>query len=54
MGIMLSKQDDKNAELTRRINADLREKMKGTAKMEGPEFVEDFTDPDELFKNIRL
>lgn len=32
MGILMTKEDDKNEELTRRINADLREKAEATSK----------------------
>ena len=41
---MLQKEDDKNIELTRRINADLRAKMAATSKAEDyetPDFTED-------------
>ena len=45
MGIMVSKKDDVTDELTRRINADLREKMNASSKpvgdKEDPDYVED-------------
>lgn len=45
MGIMVSKKDDVTDELTRRINADLREKMNALSKpvgdKEDPDYVED-------------
>lgn len=45
MGIMVSKNDDVTDELSRRINADLREKMESTSKQVGdkddPDYVED-------------
>ncbi len=45
MGIMVSKKDDVTDELSRRINADLREKMNATSKQVGdkddPDYVED-------------
>ncbi len=45
MGIMVTKNEDKNDELTRRINADLREKRNKTSKQDGdkkdPDLVED-------------
>ena len=45
MGIMVSKKDDVTDELSRRINADLREKMNTTSKQvsdkDDPDYVED-------------
>ena len=45
MGVIVTKDDDKNAELTRRINADLRAKMSESSKDSGdkkdPDFVND-------------
>ena len=45
MGIIVTKDDDKKSELTRRINADLVEKSRRTSKQSGmrrdPDFVED-------------
>ncbi|MBQ7802929.1 hypothetical protein IJ380_03705 [Candidatus Saccharibacteria bacterium] len=43
MGVMVTKEEDKNAELTRKINADLREKVSRTQSAEGdtPDFAED-------------
>ena len=50
MAVIINKEDDKNADLTRRINADLREKMSEAARVgnadpdlaEGSEYVKDF------------
>ena len=39
MAVIVNKEDDKNADLTRRINADLREKMAESTKIGN-------TDPD--------
>ena len=33
MGVIVSKENDKDNELTRRIDADLREKMSGSSKV---------------------
>ena len=45
MGIMVTKDNQERDELTRRINADLREKMNKTSKVtddkKDPDFVED-------------
>jgi hypothetical protein len=35
MGVIVNKEDDKNDELTRRINADLRSKMYGNSNDDG-------------------
>ena len=35
MGVIVNKEDDKNDELTRRINADLRAKMYGSSSDDG-------------------
>lgn len=50
MAIMMTKEDDQNMDLTRRIDADLREKMEVTSRSaaedpdftEGSEYVKDF------------
>ncbi len=47
MGIIVNKNEDEDSELTRRINADLREKLQ-----ESSEDDEEYS-PD-LFKNIRV
>lgn len=47
MGIIVSKDEDENNELSRRINADLRAKMAENSKDD-----EEYS-PD-LFKNIRV
>lgn len=41
MGIIVSKNDDKNTDLTRRISADLRERAKVTERQSDPDLVED-------------
>ena len=53
MGIIVTKEDDKNVDLARRINADLREKMEASSKMEDVDFVED-SDYLEMFKKIKV
>ncbi len=40
MGIMLTREDDKNVELTRRIAADLKAKMEAQSKQDEDEFVD--------------
>lgn len=54
MGIMLTKEDDKNADLSRRINADLRAKMDAQSKMEDPDFVDDSAYMEDFLKNIKV
>ncbi len=54
MGIMLTKEDDKNADLTRRINADLRAKLESQSKMEDPDFVEGSAYMEDFLKNIKI
>jgi hypothetical protein len=54
MGIMVSKEDDLNDELSRRISADLRAKMEASSKQENPDFMETEEYDDDLFKNIQL
>lgn len=51
MGIMLSKEDDKNANLSRRIDADLRSRMEASAKMENGEI--DAVDDSEYAKDLK-
>ena len=43
MGVMVTKEDDDNVELTRKINADLRDKVQRTqiADGEDPDFIAD-------------
>lgn len=51
MAVIVNKEDDKNVELSRRISADLREKMEESSKIgdadpdfaEGSEYVKDFS-----------
>ena len=54
MGIMVQKDEDLNRDLTRRIDADLKMKMKTASKMEGPDFVDTEEYDADLFKNIRV
>ncbi len=54
MGIIVTKEDDKNADLTRRINADLKAKMEGVSKAENPDFVEDSEYMQDFFKKMKL
>lgn len=54
MGIMINKEDDLNEDLTRRIDADLREKMKQASKMENPDFMDTEEYGEDLFKNIKI
>ncbi|MBQ6594002.1 hypothetical protein IJI00_03015 [Candidatus Saccharibacteria bacterium] len=48
---MLSKEDDKNANLSRRIDADLRSKMEASAKMENGEI--DAVEDSEYTKDLK-
>lgn len=41
MGIIVTKDEDKNSDLNRRITADLRERAKVTEKQSDPDLVED-------------
>ena len=50
----MTKEDDKNADLTRRINADLRAKMDAQSKMEDPDFVEGSAYMEDFLKKIKL
>ena len=54
MGIIVTKDDDKNADLTRRINADLRAKMEEQSKMEDPDFVEGSAYMEDFLKNLKV
>lgn len=54
MGIMVQKEDDINKDLSRRISADLRAKMKASSKLENPDFMDTDEYGDDLFKNIRV
>lgn len=54
MGIIVTKEDDKNADLTRRINADLRAKMDAQSKMEDPDFVEGSAYMEDFLKKMKL
>ena len=51
---MLTKEDDKNADLTRRINADLRAKIDSQSKMEDPNFVEDSAYMEDYLKKMKI
>ena len=50
---MMNREEDKNEELTRRINADLRAKLQ-TSSRDDPDFVEDSAYIEDLFKKIKL
>ena len=53
MGIMMTKQDDKNQDLTNRITADLRQKMSETTRdMEIGEDI-DLAEDSEYVKNFK-
>ena len=52
MGIMVTKEDDLNADLTRRITNDLREKMDGTQKPEKSEKDPDLVEDSEYAKDF--
>lgn len=54
MGIMVTKDDDKNAELSRRINADLKAKMEATSKIEDPDFIEGSAYMEDFLKKMKL
>ena len=54
MGIMVNKEDDLNKDLTCRINADLREKMKRASKMDNPDFMDTDEYDADLFNNIKI
>ena len=54
MGIIVTKEYDKNADLTRRINADLRAKMDAQSKMEDPDFVEGSAYMEDFLKKMKL
>ena len=52
MAVIVNKEDDKNSDLTRRINADLREKMAGNSKTKQHE-MPDFTEDTEYIKDLK-
>ena len=54
MGIILTREDDKNADLTRRINADLKAKMESQSKMEDPDFVDGSAYMEDFLKKMKL
>ena len=54
MGIMLTKEDDKNVELSRRINADLTAKMDASSKMEDPNFIDGSAYMEDFLKKMKL
>ena len=53
MGIIVTKDDDKNVELTRRINADLKAKMESTSKMEDPDFIDGSAYMEDFLKRMK-
>lgn len=52
MGIIVNKEDDKNSDLTRRINADLMEKMSGKSKVVNDKNDPDFSEDVEYVKDL--
>lgn len=55
MGIIVNQDEDKNNELTERINADLREKMSETANVtDDPDLAEDTDYTKDLKKTSRF
>lgn len=50
MAVIVNKEDDKNADLTRRINADLREKMAESTKIGNAD--PDLAEDSEYVKNF--
>ena len=61
MGVIVNKEDDKNDELTRRINADLRAKMYGSSDDDGEDDGSglagrndpDYVDDSEYMKDLK-
>ena len=53
MAVIVNKDNDKNSELTRRINADLREKMSGSSKTVAKNADPDFTEGAEYMKDLK-
>ena len=53
MGVIVSKQNDKDNELTRRIDADLRAKMAGTSKNNGEKKDVDLAEDSDYVKNLK-
>lgn len=51
MGVIVNKKNNENDELTRRINADLRERMQSTGLEDSGE-VTDFTENSEYMKDM--
>ncbi len=51
MGVIVNKDEDKNVELSRRINADLR--AKASAAQDGDNVSTDFTEDSEYVKNLK-
>ena len=53
MGVIVSKQNDKNNELTRRIDADLRAKMNGSTKVTGDKKDVDLAEDADYVKDLK-
>lgn len=53
MGVIVSKQDDKNNELTRRIDADLRAKMDGSSKVSKDKKDVDLAEEADYVKDLK-
>ena len=53
MAVIVNKENDKNNELSRRIDADLREKMSGSSKTVAKNADPDFTEDAEYIKDLK-
>ena len=53
MGVIVNKENDKNTELSRRIDAELRDKIAGTSKNEKDKAVPDFAEDAEYMKDLK-
>ena len=53
MAVIVNKENDKNNELSRRIDADLREKMSGRSKAVAKNADPDFTEGAEYMKDLK-
>ena len=53
MAVIVNKEDDKNSELSRRIDADLREKMASSSKTVAKNTDLDFSEDAEYMKDLK-
>ena len=53
MAVIVNKENDKNNELSRRIDADLREKMSGGSKTVAKNADPDFTEDAEYMRDLK-